>query len=344
MVIKTLTKKVLITTAMASSLFVLPHVAPTHHAHAATITINTTHQVLSNGSYGSAVKSLQTRLDQLGYFNYKIDGAYGPLTEGSVKKFQRANHLVVDGVAGPNTLGKLFNSTSSTPAKVSAPAKTRSISISTSTSMSLKTVQSKLQNLGYYHDSIDGVYGPHTRAAVMGFQRNNHLVVDGIPGPNTKAKLASSSAVGASSGSSRSTISGTVSSSKSGNTIKTTSFSSTSQADQIIADAKALQGIQYKWGGTTTSGFDCSGYTQYVFRENGISLPRTAAQQYASGKPTSLVPGVLVFFSTISSGVSHVGIYIGNNEFISATTSRGVYINSMDNPYWKPRYLGARAY
>lgn len=110
---------------------------------------------------------------------------------------------------------------------------------------------------------------------------------------------------------------------------------------QIVSYAKQFIGVPYQWGGESTTGFDCSGLVQSVFTHFGISLPRTAAQQASVGQVISkstLQPGDLVFFDTDGSEFSHVGIYVGNDEFISATTSQGVQIRNLNDPY----YWGAR--
>jgi peptidoglycan DL-endopeptidase LytE len=120
-------------------------------------------------------------------------------------------------------------------------------------------------------------------------------------------------------------------------------ISTVSKAQMVITEAKKYIGSPYLWGGNTPAGFDCSGFSKYVFEKVGISLPRTAATQFSGLKAVSSPsPGDLVFFSTYAPGPSHLGIYIGDNKFIHAGTSTGVTITDMNNPYWKPRYLGAR--
>lgn len=126
---------------------------------------------------------------------------------------------------------------------------------------------------------------------------------------------------------------------------KSVSSSSTSKTSAIITTAKKYIGVKYVWGGTTPSGFDCSGYTQYVFAQHGISLPRVSRDQYSRGTSVSfenLKSGDLVFFSLDGDKViDHVGIFIGNGEFINASSSKGVTIYPMGS-YWKSKYIGAK--
>lgn len=106
-----------------------------------------------------------------------------------------------------------------------------------------------------------------------------------------------------------------------------------------------LLGIDYKYGGTTTKGFDCSGFVGYVFDKFKIDLPRTSSSMYAEGskvKREDLRPGDLVFFNTSGKGVSHVGIYVGNNKFAHASTSKGTRIDSLGMDYYNDRYVGAK--
>lgn len=117
-------------------------------------------------------------------------------------------------------------------------------------------------------------------------------------------------------------------------------------ASRIITTAKKYIGVPYKWGGTTPKGFDCSGFVQYVFNAHGIEVPRTSSSQYyeltRKVSKSNLQPGDLVFFNTSGKGVSHVGIYIGNGQFIHSGTTKGVVIADLFGAYWSQLYLGAR--
>ena len=118
------------------------------------------------------------------------------------------------------------------------------------------------------------------------------------------------------------------------------------KVDAVIKTAKKHIGTKYIFGGTTPKGFDCSGFVQYVFKQNGFSLPRTADEQYKLGKRVKkraeLEPGDLVFFTTYEKGASHCGIYLGKNQFIHVSSSKGVRIDSLDDTYWKPRWYGGK--
>ena len=114
-------------------------------------------------------------------------------------------------------------------------------------------------------------------------------------------------------------------------------------AEELTKSALRFLGTPYVFGGTTAAGFDCSGYVQHVFAMLGISLPRTADAQYDMGKRVvgSLRPGDLVFFQTYAPGASHVGIYIGNDNFVDAS-GHGVMVSSLSEAYWANRYIGAK--
>jgi cell wall-associated NlpC family hydrolase len=121
--------------------------------------------------------------------------------------------------------------------------------------------------------------------------------------------------------------------------------------EMVVQAGLEAIGTPYVWGGDDPEdGFDCSGLTQFVYREIvGVELPRTAREQRRTGSGVSkkeLKPGDLVFFSTMRRrGVSHVGIYIGQNQFVHAPT-RGakVRVDSLDNKYWSRHYVAARRY
>lgn len=138
-------------------------------------------------------------------------------------------------------------------------------------------------------------------------------------------------------------------SSDTGGGFKSTSpSSSNSSGDAIIATAKKYMGSPYVWGAEGPTEFDCSGFTQYVMKQNGVKIPRTAAEQFASGTPVdkkNLQTGDLVFFTTYKPGASHVGFYIGNGNFIHASSAaKQVTISSLDEAYYTEHYIGARSY
>ena len=179
-------------------------------------------------------------------------------------------------------------------------------------------LQTKLNYMGYNAGKVDGIFGSTTKQAVKNFQQANSLAVDGIVGPMT-VKLIN---------------------------VDYLVKQSQNKVDSVIATARQYLGVKYLWGGSTPqTGFDCSGYTSYVFGQNGITLPRVSVDQYNVGTMVTfenLKLGDLVFFSFAGDGVvDHVGIYLGNGQFINASTSKGVTVYVI-GPYWKSVYVGAR--
>ncbi len=120
------------------------------------------------------------------------------------------------------------------------------------------------------------------------------------------------------------------------------------KAQEILINAMSLTGIKYKYGGSNPdTGFDCSGFVRYVFSQAAnLTLPPTARAISQIGKTVKkeeLQPGDLVFFNTLKSAFSHVGIYVGDNKFIHAPRTGGeVRVENMQNSYWQRRYNGAQ--
>ena len=118
-------------------------------------------------------------------------------------------------------------------------------------------------------------------------------------------------------------------------------------SNPLLNRALTYRGVRYRWGGTSRSGVDCSGFTSSVFKAEGISLPRTSLEQSHTGKAvdsSDLRPGDLVFFRTSRSyRINHVGIYVGEHKFIHAATGAGhVMVSSLDETYYKRCYAAAR--
>ena len=114
----------------------------------------------------------------------------------------------------------------------------------------------------------------------------------------------------------------------------------------LISLALSLRGTPYRNGGSDPSGFDCSGFVQWVFAQQGMALPREVRQQYQVGDDIDdddVKPGDLVFFETVSRGASHVGIALGGGEFVHAPSSNGVVrVERYTSGYWADRWVGAR--
>lgn len=183
----------------------------------------------------------------------------------------------------------------------------------------LKVAQQKLQVLGFSDERPSGRMTEATSSALKSFQKQHKLKADGELNDATYHKLTWEA------------------------------FAKEGipkvKGKEIVSRAAKYKAVPYVFGGTTTKGFDCSGYVQYVFKDCKAKLPRLADEQALQGifvTQKQLRPGDLVFFTTYAAGASHVGIYAGDGQFWSASSSKGVILSSLRDDYWKQRYYGAR--
>ena len=116
--------------------------------------------------------------------------------------------------------------------------------------------------------------------------------------------------------------------------------------DPVLETALGLLGSPYRDGGATPDGFDCSGFTQWVFAQHGVALPRETREQFALGAAVaagSVTSGDLLFFSTVAPGPSHVGIALDEDRFVHAPSARGVVrVERLSTSYWQQHFIGAR--
>lgn len=190
------------------------------------------------------------------------------------------------------------------------------------------TLQTRLSALGYAIGVVDGYFGNDTLQAVKAFQADAGMEPDGVVGEGTFERI----------GNSRVSFGAPVS--------RGMSHNLRSKGAQIAAIAQQYLHVPYVWGGSSPAGFDCSGFIYYLFSNQGFSLPRMADEQFEVGQwvdKRDLLPGDLVFFETYEVGASHVGVYMGGDSFIHASSAVGeVTVTPLSKPYYAARYLGAR--
>ena len=260
------------------------HVATAAPVATAVPAVPTVWHTLRYGSRGAAVKQVQRIVGTV------PDGVFGPRTLAAVKRYQSRHGLYVDGIVGPRTAAKMRLSSGSSGGST-APAPSTSYRSWQNVRYGARgAVVRAIQRV--VGASADGVFGPRTLAAVKRWQGSHGLLADGIVGPRTAAAMHLSPS----------------SSTDRGSSAPSRSSSRDSVRERILATAAKYTGIMYQWGGESPStGFDCSGYVQFVLGQVGISAPRTTSAQMAHFSPTSNPqPGDLVFI-----GSYHVGIYAG---------------------------------
>ncbi|RYG73569.1 cell wall lytic activity [Lentibacillus lipolyticus] len=287
---------------------------------------------LQYGQHGEAVRILQHKLNKLSYLDDEVDGEYNVLTEHALKKFQKDHQITISGKANLTTLHTIVDEE-----KKQYKEQLNEMSDSIHPEMNpadVKIVQRALEYFGYYEGEIDSIYGPLTQRALE--KAEDKLGME-LVDDNALAALyeqEQKEQAGHQEPQKNETV-------QKQNT-KQVKVSNTGYSGAVEA-AYAQVGTPYVWGGESPSGFDCSGFIQYIFQTENITLPRTVSDVWNFTVPVSKPSvGDLVFFETYKPGPSHMGIYVGDNKFIHAGESRGVEISKLGNSYWEQRYLGSR--
>lgn len=182
----------------------------------------------------------------------------------------------------------------------------------------VKEVQKVLAYYGYYTDDIDGIYGPLTETAISNIKKEGLIEKEKIliDLPTNEEVI-----------------------------MNEQSIPTENINNDIIATAKEYIGVPYVWGGASANGFDCSGFIQFVYQSHDKTIPRTTRDIWNFAKETNEPSiGDLLFFETYQAGPSHLGIYLGDGNFIHAASSTGVTItNYQNNPYWNKRFIAAKS-
>lgn len=334
------------------------------------------------GQSGLQVSQLQRRLDRSGS-HLPVTGYFGSQTEAAVRAFQASHRLTVDGMVGPQTEGALnalhTGSNTASPSFSTAPRSGSTYTVRQGDTLSF--IASRFHTSWTSLAALNHLANPNWLAVGQVLQvpggSSRTSVLNAVPGISTTTYRVQSGNTLSAIASRFSTtwqalaqlnhlpdpnlllvgqvlqVRGQASSS---NTSASSSValpvqSSALSFDQAIVNtAKPYLGAPYLWGGTTPQGFDCSGFTQFVFAKNGVNIPRTSWAQYTDAQSiprSALVPGDLVFFNTYASGASHVGIYVGSlggyrQAFIDAPApGQTVMIQNLNNVYWVRHYYGA---
>ncbi|MGM8216401.1 NlpC/P60 family protein [Bacillaceae bacterium W0354] len=287
---------------------------------------------LKYGDHHQAVVHLQSKLKTLNYYHAEIVPNYNVLTEHAIKSFQIAQNLPDSGVADEETVLSLEQEIEKHHIKI---IKENADKITNGEQTKrVRDIQEALDYFGLYEGEIDGIAGPLTKKGLERMNSIKNLAIN-LDGYNTIASTATTN----------NTNNNTQQNTSQRKIVHTNYSKSSGEArhGSVIQTARSYMGTPYVWGGESPSGFDCSGFIQYVFYEHGISLPRTVSDIWNVTSPVNQPSvGDLVFFETYKPGPSHLGIYLGDGNFIHAGLNNGVTISHLSETYWNVRYLGAR--
>ncbi|WP_163581959.1 NlpC/P60 family protein [Gracilibacillus saliphilus] len=305
--------------------------------------------VLKYGMQHESVRMLQHKLQRLSYYDSSIDGEFGILTEYALKKFQEDHLMDQSGKADQDTIKTIINKEEAYYEDI---LEEHELTFSIGDrGDDVKEVQEALFYFGYYREDIDGIYGEKSNEAVKAYKQDTGMEIHHVEAEihEESAEMPQIASVEVeqteqdSAGSDQDSEAADPDQEGSVPEENTSPSASSLSVSQIISSAKDHLGTPYRWGGTSTSGFDCSGYLQYVFNQLGANLPRTVSEIWNATKQVEQPSvGDIVFFETYKPGPSHAGIYLGDDKFIHASESNGVDISELSMSYWSERYLGAK--
>jgi peptidoglycan hydrolase-like protein with peptidoglycan-binding domain len=287
------------------------------------------------GDENDEIMKYQQKLYQLGYLTSKPDGKYGNDTVAAVKSLQDKNGLIADGYIGPATKELLMSGDVSENAIIIGDS-----------GKDVTNVQTYLKKLGYLN-GVTGYFGSDTNNAVINFQKRNGLTADGKVGSQTISKLLSSDAKkwtgNSSSGSSSSSSHSSGHSSGSSSNSDSYDNSSGPNASLFVSIAMSKIGSRYVYGAKGPSTFDCSGFVYWVLNQAGIRQGYMTSYGWNStGRYQKITSMSSIRRGDIISYNGHVGIALGNNQMIDASSSQGqVRITNITSSYWTRNFVCA---
>lgn len=277
-------------------------------------------RTLQYGENREIVRHIQQRYDRQDDFNNRTSGTFSLLKADAKRGYQSSHDVKITGKDNQKAMKKLLSKEKQVHMdEIEELIDTISYG---DISNDVIQVQEVLLYYGYYKGNIDGIYGPLTADAILQVKNEYNYMEENI-------------------------INVPIQTLEDGDQVEEIELIQVEiqENSQAIAQyARTYIGTPYIWGGVSPKGFDCSGFIQYVYEKHNKVIPRTVNDIWNFSSPiTSPSIGDLVFFETYKAGPSHLGIYLGNGDFIHAGSSRGVEVsNFTNNEYWSSRYLGAK--